>query len=87
MAIRLYNKEYRNRATKELLAILKEHPEGMRTGDLQGTSQFHGERTLSFRQIGRLLEESNDVLGYIHRQGKYHFVVWKLKEMNAASHG
>jgi hypothetical protein len=79
MSIRLYRKDYRERATKELLGILKDHPEGMSAKELRGTPLFHGGRTLSSRQVARLLRESNQVREYLGGQGMYTFTLYKLK--------
>jgi hypothetical protein len=68
-------------ATQELLSILAQHPDGMRTSQLSGTPKFHGARTLSNRQITRLLsaceevEHSYDGLGYMAASW------WKLKQV------
>ena len=36
-------------ATQELLSILAQHPQGMRTSELSGTPKFHEARTLNNR--------------------------------------
>lgn len=77
--IRLYKKDYRERATNELIGIVAQHPEGVATSDLRGTPQFHGERTLSNRQIIRLLRESGKVREFVGGQGIRTFSFWRLK--------
>jgi hypothetical protein len=83
MSIRLYSTEQRERATSELLAILADHPEGVRTKDLRGTSRFHGGSTLSSRQIIRLLRESGRVEKYLGGQGNHTYSFWKLAKQHA----
>jgi hypothetical protein len=50
------------RATKELLVMLvkdkKNGGHGLRTSEMQGTPAFHGNSTLSLRQIARLLRKA-----------------------------
>ena len=74
-------------ATQELLSILAQHPEGMRTSQLSGTPKFHGSRTLNNRQIARLLhacetvEHSYEGLGYMAASW------WKLKQTSPSPCG
>jgi len=42
-------------ATKELVSRLRDNPQGLRTIQLIGTPRFPGMRTLSARQVARLL--------------------------------
>ena len=42
-------------ATKELLSLIAAARYGRRTSELIGTARFHGARTLSNRQVARLL--------------------------------
>lgn len=68
------------RATNELLSILAEHPEGLTTSWLSGTSQFHGERTLRNRQIIRLLRATGRARESTVGFGMRTATLWKLKE-------
>lgn len=78
MAFRIYKTRTRKEATEELLAILAQHPEGLSTSQLSGTPKFHGGRTLSNRQIIRLLRESGRVRESIGGQGTYNCSWWRL---------
>lgn len=76
-----FNKKYTAKeATQELLAILRQHPEGVRTSDLQGTPRFHGERTLRNPQIIRLLRASGRAEFSQEGTGKRTYYAWRLKE-------
>lgn len=64
------------RATRELLEILRKHPEGVCTSELSGTPQFHGVRTLRSRQIIRLLRAA----ACREKQGgnaRFSYLIWK----------
>ena len=65
------NQEQEKRATSELLSIL-EHG-GRSTSELRGTPQFHGGRTLSNRQIIRLLRNSGRAIESVGESGMYTF--------------
>ena len=78
MTIRL-NSELSRKATEELLVILRANPDGMRTSELRGTPQFHGGRTLSSRQIIRLLRESGKATESTGGQGRRTYSFWKSK--------
>jgi hypothetical protein len=78
MTIRLSG-DLRGKATAELLAILAINPGGVRTSELIGTPQFHGGRTLSNRQIIRLLRESGKVTESTGGQGRRTYSSWKLR--------
>jgi hypothetical protein len=45
-------------ATEELLWLLSLSPRGQTTRELIGTPRFHGHRTLTARQVARLLRAS-----------------------------
>jgi len=65
---------------RELIEILKIFPNGLPTKDLIGTPRFHGYRTLTSRQIHRVLRNHPKIeLIQIH----YRFVIqswWQLKK-------
>jgi len=65
-------------ATEELLHILAVNGPTA-TRDLSGTPMFHGSRTLSNRQICRLLRESGKVQMEYGGQGKFTYCIWRLK--------
>jgi len=48
-------------ATEELLGILRMNPLGWTTSELVGTPRFHGHRTLTARQVARLLRATGVV--------------------------
>ena len=48
-------------ATEELIQRLRTEPQRLTTRELIGTPQFHGMRTLSPRQIAKLLRASGGV--------------------------
>lgn len=76
MSIRLVGK-LREEATAELLEVLAHNPLGLSTSELCGTQKFHGVRTLSNRQIIRLLRESGAAVEYKGGQGARTFSYWK----------
>jgi hypothetical protein len=76
------NQDQEKRATSELLSIL-EHG-GHSTSELRGTPQFHGGRTLSNRQIIRLLRNSGRVVEAVGGSGMYTYSFWTLKANQAA---
>lgn len=66
-------------ATRELLWLLVDHPEGLPTSALTGTDRFHGGNTLPSKEIARLLRASGLVdEDHIH-YGIYTRIWWKLK--------
>jgi hypothetical protein len=78
MSFRLVNKDTRRQATEELLQILAVNGP-TRTSDLSGTRKFHGMRTLSNRQICRLLRESGKAEMEYGGQWKFTYGIWRLK--------
>lgn len=68
-------------AQHELIQLLLKHPEGLRTSELRGTSKFHGERTLSNRQIINLLRPLNLVTAHVGRQGMRTYLLWRVNEL------
>ena len=48
-------------ATDEVVQHIRNEPRGLTTSDLIGTSWFHGHRTLSRKQVARLLHASGEV--------------------------
>lgn len=67
-------------ATQELLSILAQYPDGMRTSQLSGTPKFHGERTLNSPQIHRLLRACDEVEHSYDGEGYMAASWWKLKQ-------
>ena len=65
-------------ATAELLEILRRYP-ARTTSDLSNTPKFHGERTLSNRQIIRLLNVSGKAQSTLSGYGNRTYFVWTLK--------
>ena len=78
MAIQLRNKSIRERATRELLDILRRRGP-QRTSQLSGTPKFHGSRTLSNRQIIRLLRESGEAKMEYGGNQRFSYGIWRLK--------
>jgi hypothetical protein len=72
-------KAQEKQATEELLEILANYPNGVPTSALIGTKKFHGQRTLSSRQIIRLLRASGLVNEALAVFGKYSRIWWTLK--------
>ena len=72
------NRKLAAEATDELLGILADYPQGLRTSNLRGTPRFHGGKTLRNRQIIRLLRESGKAEAFRGGQGKRTFYFWKL---------
>ncbi len=68
------------RATGELLALIGKHP-GIRTSELSGTPAFHGMRTLTGRQIIRLLRASGRAVQRLEGSGPRTWFTWRLKEL------
>ncbi len=66
-------------ATAELLSILASKPMGAPTRELIGTPRFHGERTLSSRQIHRLLSNCEQVDHDYEGTGYMASSWWKLR--------
>jgi len=66
-------------ATAELLEILTRYSPGVSTSDLSSTPKFHGERTLSNRQIIRLLNASGRAQSTLSGYGSRTYYVWTLK--------
>jgi hypothetical protein len=75
-------KEQREKAKAELLTIVLHGPRT--TGELQGTPQFHGGRTLSHWQIRTVLRETGKVTEDIEDHGMRTSTLWSLKEKNVA---
>jgi hypothetical protein len=78
MSFQIRNEFTRRKATEELLHILADNGP-CRTRDLSGTPVFHGHRTLSSRQICRLLRESGKAEMEYGGQGKFTYGIWRLK--------
>jgi len=55
------NKHTTRIATEELLGLLRQYPQGLTTSQLIGTPRFHGMRTLTARQVARLLRATSVV--------------------------
>lgn len=68
----------RDRAKRELLDLLSVRPHT--TGELRGTRQFHGMRTLSYAQIRQLLRETGRVEERLSGQGMYTSTLWVLRK-------
>jgi hypothetical protein len=67
-------------ATQELLEILRLNPQGKSTSNLRGTPKFHGGRTLSNRQIIRLLRKTGQVKETVDGHGMYTRSWWRLNK-------
>lgn len=61
MMFRLYKRRTIEQAKQDLIELLVENPQGLRTSQLIGTKNFHGCRTLSPRQVHRLLRSMPEV--------------------------
>ena len=72
-------KEEAAKATAEILSMLKEHPEGLPTRDLIGTPRFHGMRTLTSRQIHRLLKQQPTIIRSFEGSGNWAASWWQMK--------
>jgi hypothetical protein len=72
-------------ATQELLEILRHNPQGKSTSDLSGTPKFHGGRTLSNRQIIRLLRKTGQVSESVDGHGMYTRSWWRLNKKATAT--
>jgi len=57
---------------------------GLRTKELRGTPLFHGERTLSSRQIIELLDASDEAAKTLEGAGARTFYLWRLKTPDKA---
>lgn len=74
------NEKLRQEATKELLTILASLPEAwVPTKELIGTPCFHGERTLTSRQVISLLRASDQTREKRESYGRYTQVSWALQ--------
>lgn len=76
-------KRDKRKAIEELISMLRNHAHGLSTSELRGTPQFHGIRTLTNRQIIRLLRASGASKEILAGQGKRTFYVWKFKQPSA----
>jgi hypothetical protein len=65
-------------AREELLARLKSTPNGLSTNQLRGTNHFHGEKTLSAKQVVRLLRRTGQAEEYCSGAGVRAFTLWKF---------
>lgn len=74
------NKATAKVATAELLEMLKQTPAGMTTTELIGTPKFHGSRTLTPRQITRLLRVCEQVTGEPVGSGYMTPILWQVKQ-------
>ena len=66
------------KAKAELVEILRSFPAGLRTSQLMGTPRFHGMRTLSLRQVRKLLEEIPGLAKSYHGAGARTWCEWRL---------
>ena len=66
-------------ATEELLSMLEQCPAGLSTSDMRGTDRFHGVRTLSNRQISRLLRRTNRTAEQVGGFGIRTYTIWRLR--------
>lgn len=71
-------KAQEQRATAELVEMLTANPAGLATSDMVGTKSFHGERSLSAKQVARLLRAAN-TKEYCGGQGMRTFTILKLR--------
>ena len=78
MAFRIYKQHTSEKATAELLSIL-EKVGPLSTSELSGTPQFHGARTLSNRQIIRVLRESGKAEMEHGGNPRFSYGIWRLK--------
>jgi hypothetical protein len=71
-----------SQATTELLTMLADDGahggEGLRTSELRGTTRFHGSRTLSHKQIARLLRASGKAEAELAGNGARTYNLWTL---------
>lgn len=83
-AIMRLSKEQETCATNELLALLARNRQrgghGIRTFLMCGTPAFHGESTLSLKQIARLLRKSGRAVAKSNRNPRFSYNVWKLTD-------
>lgn len=70
------------KATAELLGLLAgtSRFHNVATKDLIGTPRFHGERTLTTRQVAKLLRASGRVGEATYQYGIYQQTRWWLRE-------
>lgn len=85
--MRLSKKRTIEQATRELLSILKNREatsflDSIPTKDLIGTPAFHGSRTLTPRQVGRLLLASGKVNSVLNDFGMFYQKRWWLRGEN-----
>lgn len=73
------NQQQRQQAAEELLQMLARYPQGLSTREMVGTPQFHGETTLSHRQIARVLRETGKVGERVGGYGMRTYTVWRLR--------
>jgi hypothetical protein len=66
-------------ATVELISRLRSEPQGLTTRELVGSPRFHGARTLSHKQIIRLLRASGQVREGIFGGGCRSCLLWKIR--------
>jgi|ERR1700675_278068 len=75
-------REQEVRVINELLAMLASNRQsggdGLRTSEMQGTRAFHGGRTLSLRQIARLLRKSGKAVAELSGSERYSYNQWTL---------
>ncbi len=74
------SKEQEIRASNELLAMLASNRRGLRTSEMCGTPAFHGARTLSLRQVARLLRKSGKTVAILSGSPWFSYHVWKLSD-------
>jgi len=73
-------KELAKKATKKLLTILAENPEGMGTAELRATLKFNGDGSLSGSQISRLLRASRKVTERGGAMGRPTYLFWTIRK-------
>jgi hypothetical protein len=78
------NKQLEVRATSALLAMLANDRQrgghGLRTSEMCGTPVFHGERTLSSKQIARLLRKTGKVAAKLNGSPRFSYNLWTLSD-------
>jgi hypothetical protein len=73
-------KEQEQRATDELIGLLTTAgANGLATREMVGTKSFHGARTLTHKQIARLLRKTGRTSERVGGQGSRTFTIWRLK--------
>jgi hypothetical protein len=78
MSFRIYKQHTREKATASLLKVLEEVGP-LSTSELSGIPPFHGTRTLSNRQIIRLLRESGKAEMEYGGNQRFSYGIWRLK--------